>query len=164
MSSTQFWVGALVPPFIKWVNPYLKKFFKLSEFDDQIKERVTNKKYPSYYGVLYGIWVITLLGIGVAELLLMMIYGSSFFPGKSFAVLTFVGLINMIGMWFIGGAMLNFLFWQVSSENFRDYIKFRQIKSGWGFEIKQQIITLIKLGVIYYIITFPVMFYLLLKS
>ncbi len=164
MSSTQFWVGMLVTPFIKWANPYLKNFFKLSEFDAQTKERVISKQYPGYFAVLYGFWVITLLGTGVAELLFMMIYGSGLFPGKSFAVLTFVGLINMIGVWFIFGAILDVFFWQISPENFRDYVRFRHLKEGWGYDIKQQIITLIKLGVIYYILTFPVMFYLLLKS
>ena len=43
MSSTQFWVGILVPPFLKWANPYLKKFFNLTEFDNQTKARVFAK-------------------------------------------------------------------------------------------------------------------------
>lgn len=67
----------------------------------------------------------------------------------------------MIGVWFIFGALLNFLFWQVSPENFKDYVRFRQIKSGWGYEIKQQISTLIKIGIIYYILVAPVVLYLL---
>lgn len=161
MTSTQFWVGALVPSFIKWANPYLKKLFKLSEFDTQIQGRVTSKQYPSYFGVLYGFWIITILGSGVAVLLLMMVYGSSLFPGKSFAALTFVGLINMIGAWFVLGALLNILFWQISSNNFRDYVKFRQIKSGWNYEINQQIATLLKIGLVYYLITFPLQAYLI---
>lgn len=161
MSSTQFWVGALVPPLIKWANPYLKKFFNLSEFDAQTKERVINKQYPPYFGVLYGLWVITLLGTGVAVLLFIMIYGSSLFTKASFAVLTFVGLINMIGSWFIFGALLDFLFWQMSPQNFRDYVIFRQIRSGWGYNVKQQIATLLKIGLVYYLVTFPLQVYLI---
>lgn len=157
MSSTQFWVGALVPSFLKWVNPYLRKFFKLSEFDAQTQARVANKQYPSYFRVLYGIWVITLLGTGIVELLLMMIYGSSLFPGKSFAVLTFLGLINMIGVWFIFGAILDMVFWQISTRNFKDYVILKQFKSGWGYDIKQQIVTLFKIGFIYYIFALPFM-------
>lgn len=163
MSSTQFWVGALVPPFIKWANPYLKKFFKLNEFDTQTKQRVTHKQYPTYYRVLYGFWVITLLGTGVTELLFLIVYGQSMFPEKSFAILTFVGFINMIGVWFIFGAILDALFWQISSENFRDYVRFRQIKSGWGYNMKQQIYTLFKIGIIYYLVVSPVIVYLLVS-
>lgn len=162
MSSTQFWVGALVPPFIKWINPYLKKFFKLTEFDAQTKERVVNKQYPTYFEVLYGLWVITLLGTGVAVLLLMMIYGSSLFPEKSFFILIMLGLINMIGAWFIFGALLDILFWQISSNNFRDYVTFKQLKSGWGYDIKQQVFALLKIGFIYYIFALPLIAFLLI--
>src|SRR3989344_3361985 len=124
MSSTQFWVGALVPPLIKWLNPYLKKFFKLTEFDSQTQERVASKQYPFFYGALYALWVLTLLGSGIAVLLFMMIYGSNIFPDKSYAIPVFLGLINMFGVWFILGAILDFLFWQISPENFKDYVKF----------------------------------------
>lgn len=163
MSSTQFWVGMLVPPLMKWANPYLKKFFKLNEFDAQIKERVTAKQYPIFYGALYSLWVITLLSTGIAVLLLFMVYGSNLFPGKSFAVHTFLGLINMFGAWFILGALLDALFWQISSENFKDYVKFKQLKSGWGYDIKQQIITLLKIGIAYYLLVIPITLYLLLR-
>lgn len=161
MSSTQFWVGMIVPPFLKWVNPRLKKFFKLSGFDTQTQARVTTKQYPFYFSFLYSLWVLSLLATGIVELLFMMIYGTVVFPGKSFAIVTFLGLINMIGVWFIFGAILDAFFWQISSENFKDYIKFRQIQSGWGYNIKQQIITLFKLGLIYYLITVPIIAVLL---
>lgn len=162
MSLTQFWVGALVPPLIKWANPYLKNFFKLSEFDTQTKERVTTKHYPFYYSFLYTFWIITLIGTGVAVLLFIMIYGSNLFPGKSFFfILTLVGLINMLGIWFIFGAILNIVFWQISSINFRDYVVFRQLKSGWGYDFKQQIIILFKIGFVYYLVAIPVMIILL---
>lgn len=161
MGSTQFWVGALVPPLIKWANPYLKKFFKLNEFDTQTQARVTSKQYPSYYGVLYGLWIITILGTGVAVLLFMIIYGTAIFPGKGYAALIFAGLINMIGAWFIFGAFLDMIFWQISPENFRDYVKFRQLKDGWGYDIKQQILTLLKIGFIYYIFALPLTIFLL---
>ncbi|OGY07197.1 MAG: hypothetical protein A2694_01410 [Candidatus Blackburnbacteria bacterium RIFCSPHIGHO2_01_FULL_40_17] len=163
MSSTQFWTGMLIPPFIKWVNPYLKKFFKLTEFDSEIKAKVFNKTYPASFNFLYSLWIITLLSTGFTVLIWFMISGSTLFAGKSYAVPVFLGLINMIGVWFIAGAMLNFVFWQISSENFRDYIKFRQIKSGWGFDIKQQIITLFKIGIIYYLVTSPFIVYLLIR-
>lgn len=163
MSSTQFWVGMLVPPIVKWANPKIKRVFKLLEFDSQTQERVTTKQYPIYYGALYGLWVIIILGSGVAVLLFLMIFGQNIFPDKGFITFTALGLINMIGTWFIFGALLDILFWQVSSENFRDYVKFRQLKSGWGYDIKQQISTLVKIGVIYYLLTLPIMVYLLLR-
>ncbi len=161
MSSTQFWVGALVSPLIKWANPYLKKFFKLNEFDSQTQERIASKQYPFYYSFLYTLWVLILLATGITALLLIMIYGSKLFPNKGFAIHTFLGLINMFGVWFIFGAILDLVFWQVSSENFRDYVKFKQLKSGWGYDIKQQIVTLIKIGFFYYLIAIPVMLLLL---
>ena len=161
MSSTQFWVGALVPPFIKWANPYLKKFFKLTEFDSETKARILTKTYPFYFGFLYGLWIMALLSSGIIVLILLMVYGPVIFPDKSYAVPVFLGLINMIGVWFISGALLDIIFWQISSPNFRDYVMFRQIKSGWGYDIKQQIVTLFKIGFIYYLIAIPVMLLLL---
>lgn len=67
----------------------------------------------------------------------------------------------MIGAFWILGAILDFLFWRISPESFRDYVIFRQIKSGWGYDIKQQIITLFKIGSIYYLVAIPVMIILL---
>lgn len=157
MSSTQFWVGMLVPPLIKWVNPRLKKFFKLTEFSVEIKERVSAKQYPFYYSFLYNLWLIMLLGIGIVVLLFIMIYGVELFPTKSFVVIIFVGLINMIGSWFIFGAIFDLVFWQISAENFRDYVRLRQLKSGWGHDMQQQIMALLKIGVIYYIFALPFM-------
>lgn len=162
MSSTQFWVGMVVPPFLKWVNPYLKRFFKLTEIDNETKNRVFNKTYPSYFSFLYGLWVMVLLGTGFVVLLWFMISGPALFLDKSYAVPVFLGLINMIGAWFILGAILDFLFWQISSENFRDYVRFRQLKSGWGYDIKEQIKTLFKIGFVYYLITIPIMVFLLI--
>src|SRR3989344_9312081 len=163
MSSTQFWVGMLVPPFLKWANPYLKKFFKLTEIDNETKTRVFSKTYPAYFGFLYGLWIMALLSTGLIVLLWSMIYGSVLFPDKSYAILVFLGLINMIGVWFIFGAILDLIFWQISSENFRDYVKFRQIKSGWGFDINQQIAALVKIGIVYYITSLPLTLYLLIS-
>lgn len=164
MSSTQFWVGMLVPPLIKWVNPILKKLFKLKEFDSQTQAKVTAKQYPAYFTILYGLWVITLLASGVAVLLFLMIYGPTIFPNKNYAVPVFLGLINMIGVWFIFGALWNILFWQISSENFRDYVISQLIKSGWGYDIKQQVVTLLKIGIIYYIVMSPIIIYLVAFS
>src|SRR3990167_8981838 len=134
--SSQFWAGALIPPLIKWVNTYLKKFFKLTEFDNETKTRVFSKTYPAYFGFLYSLLITVLFSTGFIVLIWFMISGSTLFAGKSYAVPVFLGLINMIGVWFIAGATLDFVFWQISSENFRDYIIFRQIKEGWGYEIK----------------------------
>ena len=162
MSSTQFWVGMLVPPFVKWVNPYLKRFFKLTEIDSETKVGVLNKSYPFYFGFLYGLWATALLSTGFIVLIWLMVSGPALFPNKSYAVPVFLGLINMIGVWFIFGAILDFLFWQISPNTFRDYVVMRQIKSGWGYDMKQQIITLFKIGFIYYLITIPIMVYLLI--
>lgn len=162
MSSTQFWVGMLVPPFVKWVNPYLKKFFKLTEFDSQTKERVVVKQYPTYFGFLYGLWILALLSTGFIALIWFMISGPALFSDKSYAVSVFLGLINMIGVWFIFGALLDFLFWQISPPSFRDYVILSQIKSGCGYEIREQISALFKIGVFYYLLTLPIMLFLLL--
>lgn len=157
MSSTQFWVGMLVPPFLKWANPHLKKLFKLNDFDQSTKTRVFTKTYPFYFPFLYVLWVLCLLTPGFFVLMWLMISGPSLFPDKSYAVPVFLGFINMIGVWFIGGAILDFLFWQISPNHFKDYVILKQIKSGWGYDIKQQIQTLIKIGVIYYIFALPIM-------
>lgn len=161
MSSTQFWVGMLVPPFIKWVNPHLKRFFKLTEFDNEIKTRVSTRQYPFYFSFFYGLWVMALLSTGLVVLLWFMISGSSLFPDKSYAIPVFLGLINMIGVWLIFGAILDFIFWEISPADFRDYVILRQIKSGWGYDMSQQIAVLWKIGTIYYIVALPIMIFLI---
>ncbi len=161
MSSTQFWVGMLVPPIVKWANPLIKKHFKLTEFDSAIQARITTKQYPAYFSHLYSLWILALLGSGLTVLFLFMIYGYTLFPNKSYAVPVFLGLINMIGTWFIFGAVFDLLFWQLSSINFKDYVMLRQLKSGWGYDIKQQVAALLKIGVIYYIITAPMLVFLI---
>lgn len=162
MSSTQFWVGMLVPPIVKWVSPALKKFFKLDEFDVKIKARVTTRQYPFYFAFLYGFWIMAILGSGIAVLLVMMIYGPSLFPDKNYGVPVFLGLIHMIGSWFIFGAILDAVFWRISSEHFRDYVMFRQLKSEWRYDIKLQIIILFKIGFVYYLFALPITLVLLL--
>jgi len=163
MSSTQFWVGMLVPPIIKWASPVLKKFFNLEEFDTKIQARITTRQYPVYFAFLYGLWITALLASGIIVLLIFMIYGPAIFPDKNYGVPVFLGLINMIGVWFIFGAVLDGLFWRISSENFRDYVMFRQLESGWGYDIKQQIITLFKIGFVYYLVMLPLILFLLFK-
>jgi len=161
MSSTQFWVGMLVPPLVKWANPLLKKFFKLEEFDAKTKARITAKQYPTYFAFLYGLWITALLASGIIVLLSFMIYGPTLFPDKNYGVPVFLGLINMIGAWFIFGALFDMLFWRISSEHFRDYVIFRQLKSGWGYDIQQQIVTLFKIGFFYYLVMLPLILLLL---
>lgn len=161
MSSTQFWVGALVPPLTTWARPVLKKFFRLTEFDNQTKARVFAKSYPFYFGFLYSLWGISIISGGLAVLMAMIIYGPIVLPDKNYTVPVLLGLINMIGTVFVLGAGLDFLFWQISPKNFRDYVIFKQIRSGWGYDIKQQIVALLKIGLVYYVITFPLQAYLL---
>ena len=163
MSSTQFWTGMLVPPLIKWANPYLKKFFKLNEFDNQTKERVISKQYPPFYSFLYNLWQISLIGSPVVFFTLTLIYLPQLFPHKQVGTLIFAGLLNFFGSIFIIGAILDIILWNISSDDFRDYVRYRQLKVGWGFEIKQQIVTLFKIGIIYYIAAFPVILYLLMR-
>ena len=146
----------LVPPLIKWLNPIIKKWFKLPEFDPQTKARITTKQYPSYFGILYGFWILSLFGAGATVLLLMVIYGQDIFPDKSYAVPVFIGLINMIGAWFLCGALLDLLFWKISSENFRDYVMYWQWRTGWGYDIGKQITTFFIIGIIYTACTLPI--------
>lgn len=152
----------LIPPFIKWIRPGLQRFFKLTEIDSKTKARVSAKQYPAYFRFLYSLWIIALLSSGFIVLIWFMISGPALFPGKSYAVPVFLGLINMLGVWFIFGAILDVFFWQISSENFKDYIRLRNLKDGWGFDMKQQILTLFKMGFIYYLLTIPVMVILLI--
>lgn len=160
MSSTQFWVALLVSPIIKKVMPRIKKYVKLDEFDEVAKARVTTKQYPAYYSYFYALWIISLISTGIIGFFLIMIYLPEI-AGTSVAISTFLGLINMIGIWFIAGALLDFIFWKISAENYRDYVMFRQLKEGWGYDINQQIVTLFKIGLVYYLVTLPVMAFLL---
>jgi len=82
-------------------------------------------------------------------------------PQEKYGLIIWFGLIMFLGSFMIPGALLDFLFWSISPENFRDYVKFRLIKSGWGYEMRDQIMTLFKIGLIYLLLTSPLVIYLL---
>ena len=160
MSSWQHSIiGALVPSLVKEAVPLVARKFRLGEFDEATKARVSRLVYPKYYGLLYGLWISVLFIIGFAALGLFFALAARF-PEKA-ASYIWLGLINMIGAWLILGAALDAAFWMLSSEHFRDYVRLRQIKSGSGYPIEGQIKVLLTLGVIYYIIFLPVMIFLL---
>lgn len=161
MNSTQFWVAALVPTIVQKASPVVKKILKLQEFDVKTQRRASQQEYPAYFGFLYSLWVITLLASGIGASFLLVIFLSQLLHGKGVATLIFVGLINSIGAWFIGGAVLDGIFWWISSSHFRDYVMLRQLQSGWGYDIKQQISVMLKIGVVYYLVALPLMIFLL---
>lgn len=161
MSSMQFWVSLLVPPIVKHLQPRLRRFFTLSEFNAETRIRVLNKQYPKSYNSFYNLWIISLLVPGIASLFLVMYFAQGLVPVEKYSAVAFIGIINMFGVWFIGGAILDFIFWQISPPNFRDYVIFRQIKTGWGFDIKEQIITLFRIGFVYYLVVIPIMLLIL---
>ena len=161
MNSTQFWVGMLVPSLVKRAVPFLKNVFKLPEFDPETQKRVTSKHYPAHYSALYNLWQISLIANPVVFLVLSLFYLPQLFPDKQIGILLWVVLINFFGSIFLLGAILDVILWCISSHDFKDYVMFRQIKVGWGFEIKQQIVTLLKIWIIYSFVTLPLVVYLL---
>lgn len=161
MSSTQFWVGALVPPLIKKTVPFLKKAFHLPEIDKATKQRVTSKQYPPFYSTFYNTWQLSLIFTPIIFMIISLVYLFQQFPQKSAGTLIFIALLNFFGSFFILGAILDIVLWTISSKNFKDYVRYRQMKVGWGFEIKQQIAMLLKIGVVYYLVTFPLQAYLI---
>ena len=160
MSSWQHSIiGALVPSLVKKAVPFVARKFRLGEFDEATKARVSRLVYSKYYGLLYGLWISVLFIIGFAALGLFFALAARF-PEKVAAYI-FLGIITMIGAWLILGAALDAVFWLLSPKHFRDYVRLRQIKSGGGYPIEGQIKVLLTLGVIYYIIFLPVMIFLL---
>ncbi|HCM37504.1 MAG: hypothetical protein UV61_C0002G0054 [Candidatus Gottesmanbacteria bacterium GW2011_GWB1_43_11] len=161
MSSTQFWVAVFVPQIIERISPHFKRLFALKEFDSQTQQRVSSKEYPAFYALLYLLWGISLISFGCVLLLFIIIYMTQLVPQEKYGLIIWFGLIMFLGSFMIPGALLDFLFWSISPENFRDYVKFRLIKSGWGYEMRDQIMTLFKIGLIYLLLTSPLVIYLL---
>ncbi|MBI2173649.1 MAG: hypothetical protein HYU33_00415 [Candidatus Omnitrophica bacterium] len=162
MSSHYSLIAVLVPLLTKKAIPLIQRIFKLQAFDAQTQDKVRQQPYPRYYRALYDLWLIALILGGCAVTFLLVGFFSRFFPEKSIATLIWMGIINMIGVWFLFGAFLDALLWRMASEKFKDYVKLRQIESGTGYEIPQQIATLIKLGILYYLVVSPIILYLLM--
>ncbi|MBI2035926.1 MAG: hypothetical protein HYT12_04605 [Candidatus Liptonbacteria bacterium] len=158
-------IGALVPTLIKKLPEILKRVFKLQLIDEAIKARVLSKAYPQYYKIGYALWLICIFSSGFAVFGYIAFYLPvsflNFDYGSEYWKFIFLGLINMLGAWFIIGAILDQLFWSLSSENFRDYVRHRNIKEGMDVDAPLQIKTLWKIGVGYYILFSPVLYFLL---
>ncbi len=154
-------IGALVPTLVKKAVPFVAKKFGMTEFDEATKVRLNGQPYPRYYGLLYGLWILALFMIGFVALGLSFVFAAKS-PEKA-ASYIWLGLINMIGFWFILGAFFDTIFWGISTKKFRDYAYMRQIRSGSPYSMAQQIKVLLKIGVWYYMIVSPIIFFLLLK-
>lgn len=158
-------IGALVPALVKKLPEALKKIFKLQPLDEEIKARVVAAKYPHYYKIGYALWFLCLFSGGLAAFVYFAIYlpiVSADFVPDVYWKFAFLGLINMAGLWLIWGAIFDQVFWQLSSDNFRDYVRYRNIKEGLDVDVPLQIKNLWKIGIGYYILFSPALYFLLL--
>src|SRR3989338_7915825 len=162
---TYFTTGALVPMLVKKMPAVLKNIFKLQLINEVIKARVSLKEYPQYYKIGYAFWLFCILSGGFIVFGYIAFYLPATFVnfdyGGDYWKFIALGLINMIGAWLIGGTILDMIFWSISSENFRDYTRYRCIKDGMDVDIPIQIKTLWKIGIGYYILLSPVLYLLL---
>lgn len=163
MSFQYVIIGPLAAWLTKKIPAALKKIFKLQPIDETTKMRVAAKRYPVYYKIGYALWVICIFSTGLAAFCYIAFYLSAVSPGFHYALwwkYALLGLINMIGAWFIAGAALDWLFWRLSSDNFRDYVRRRCVKDGFDIDVPLQVKTLWKIGVAYYILFFPIIYLL----
>ena len=157
-------IGALVPELIKKALAALKRIFRLRAIDDATKARVAAKEYPRYYKIGYTLWLFCLFSIGFVAFGYIAFYlpaTSVDFDFRNYWKFIFLGLINMIGAWFIIGAIFDQIFWWLSSDSFKDYVRYRNIKEGMDVDIPLQIKTLWKIGIGYYILFSPFLYFLL---
>lgn len=164
MSFHYFAIGALVPALVKNIPAALKKIFKLQQIDDATKARVAAKEYPRYYKIGYALWLSCIFLSGPAVFAYIAFYlpiVSANFDPTGYWKFLFLGIINMIGAWLIAGALLDQLFWRASSDDFKDYVRHRNIREGMDVDVPLQIKTLWKIGIGYYIVLLPVMYFLL---
>lgn len=156
-------IGALVPVLVKRLPEALKKIFKLQPIDEEIKARLATKKYPRYYQLGYTFWLFCILSSGPIIFGYIAFYvpiTAVDFDYTEFWKYIFLGLINCIGAPLIFGAILDQIFWQLSSDNFRDYVRYRNINEGMDVDIPLQIKTLWKIGIGYYILLSPAIYFL----
>ena len=157
-------IGVLVPALVKKTPEVLKKIFKLQPIDDATKARVTAKAYPWYYAIGYECWLLCLFLSGFAVFGYVAFYLPVIFvefdPGVYWKFI-FLGLINMVGAWLIIGALLDQLFWWLSSDSFKDYVRYRNMKEGMDVDVPLQICTLWKIGIGYYVLFSPAIYFLL---
>lgn len=141
--------GAFVPALVKKMLPYTGKIFGVDEIDAETQKRVEVLQYPRYYGVLYAVWMIILIVVGLSPIVTAPLWGSAKFPeiGPLFFVL--FGICSMIGALSLVNGLINAFFWRLSSLHFRDYVRLRLIKSGAGYVVEQQIAVMIKIGTMY---------------
>lgn len=155
-------LGALVPALVKKATPWVARRFRLVEFDDATKVRVAQTAYPNSFRVWYGLWVLAITLSGAAAFAICALLGLRVMPDR-LAACIWLSLINMVGAWLLLGGLLDALFWSVSSARFRDYVRWRQITSGFGYPIEAQVKVLCTVGLAYYAICLPVMVFLLAR-
>lgn len=163
MSAQYFVISVLVPWLTKKATRVVARAFKLQEMDARTQDRVRQQRYPRYYAVLYGLWVMAPLAAGCLVLWPIFRFLPRFFPDKSMATFIWVGLINVIGGWFLLGAFLDAVLWRLASGQFKDYVRLRQLESGTGYEMPQQVAVLVRIGGLYYLIGGPLTLYVLLR-
>lgn len=163
MSVQYFVIPLLVPWLTKKALGVIARAFKLQGFDAHTQARVRQQRYPRYYSALYFLWAMTLLAGGCVVLWPIFTVLPRLFPDKGIATFMWVGLINVIGGWFLIGALLDAILWRLSSARFKDYVRLRLLESGTGYEMRQQIAVLTTLGLLYYVVGGPVTLYLLLR-
>lgn len=156
--------GALVPALVKKVPAALKKIFKLTTFDDVTKERLAAKKYPRYYRLGYILWLLCILFTGPLIFGYITFYlpiTEVDFDYTEFWKYAFLGFINFNGALLILGAIIDQIFWKISASHFKDYVRLECIKAGMDVDIPLQIKTLWKIGIWYYVLLSPAIYFLL---
>ncbi len=127
--------------------PHAGVIFKVEQIDDATKKRVAMLSYPKYYHFLYGVWMLILALVGLAPFIIVPIWGATHFPNR---ILFFclLGLASMVSTLTLVNGCISAIGWRIASPRFRDFVRFKQIQSGTGYVIEQQIGVLIKIGVV----------------
>lgn len=164
--------GVIAGEIAKKFMPALFNVFKIKKLDEDKIQEIQSTTYPFYFEIIFICWIFLYIGISIGSIFLI-IYsfprlqellfssGAIYFSANSDPA--YAALVNFPGFLLLGGSILAFFTWRVSSHTFKNFLLYRGLQGGSNFDFLASFKPIFVLGIIYYLLTAPI-FYLLLKD
>lgn len=164
--------GVIAGEIAKKFMPALFNALKIKKLDEDKIQEVKNTTYPFYYEILFISWIFLYIGISIGSIFLIIYFfprlqellfssGAIYFSANSDSA--YAALVNFPGFLLLGGSILAYLTWGVSSHNFKNFLLYKGLQGGNNFDFLASFKPIFVIGIIYYLLSAPI-FYFLLKD
>jgi hypothetical protein len=153
----------------KYAPGFFRKI-KVKQLGSSEVERLKITKFPVHYSIIYYVYLFFIIATWVASLfvstsLFHKLQVSLFAQGAIFFTSTFTpwlfGLLNFFGTIITLGGIFSLVFWFSSPRGLKDFVLVQGIKEGYPFNYVDFVKKLFIIGLIYYLIISPFVFFAL---